>query len=263
MRTGLMYKIKTSYPYRSIRLFIYYVFEFKKYKNKQQMILSGKDDTYSYLRKYQNIHNGKRCFIIATGPSLTKTDLNALRNEYTFGVNALCLKFDDLGWKTNYFVLSDYNAFKKLSPILTNNRTRFFSTWDARDNPYCDFVPTFIHNCYMLDYAKKEFTKEIESGIGDGNTVVLQAIQIAAYMGFKEIYLLGVDCNYDLKDGELYFVDHGIRIALQQGAGLRMIADFTIINRYAKKWGVEIYNATNGGMLEVFPRVNLQNILAK
>lgn len=261
MKANLLFKIRRTLVYRKIRLQLYYLFEYKKYKKKQENIIAGRDNTYSYLRKYKNIHNGERCFIIATGPSLAHTDFSALKHEYTFGVNALCMKFKEMGWKTNYFALSDYNAYKKMSPILTEEKMNFFCTWFTKDNPYCVFVPTFIHNCYMVDYNKKIYTKDIESGIGDGNTVVLQAIQIAAYMGFKDIYLLGVDCNYDLKEGELYFVDHGIRIPLQQGAGPRMIADFSVINRFAKEWGVNIYNASNGGMLEVFPRVNLKDII--
>lgn len=261
MKLNFLFQIRRSLVYRKFRLLFYYFFEYKKYKNQSDRIKSGQDNTYSYLRKYKNIHEGKRCFIIATGPSLKQTDISGLKDEYTFGVNALCMKFQEFGWRTNYFALSDYNAFKKMSPILTEAKMEFFCTWFTKDNPYCVFVPTFIHNCYMVDYNKKIFTKEIEAGIGDGNTVALQAIQIAAYMGFKDIYLLGVDCNYDIKEGDLYFVDHGIRIPLQQGAGPRMIADFAVLNKFAKEWGVNIYNATNGGMLEVFPRVNLQDVL--
>lgn len=261
MKSSFIYKVRTTLLYRKIRLGLYYLFEYKRRKKKVMEIESGRDDSYAYLRKFKDIHNGKRCFIIATGPSLANTDLSRLKEEYTFGVNALCLKFDELGWRTNYFVLSDYKAFMKMGPVLTDKKMDFFCTWKAEDNPYGIFVPTFIYNCYMTDYRKKVFTKNIEAGIGDGNTVVLQAIQIAAYMGFKDIYLLGVDCNYDTKEGPLYFVDHGIRGLEQRGAGVRMIADFTVIKKFAEQWGVNIYNATNGGMLEVFPRVDLQKIL--
>lgn len=261
MESSLIYKIRTTLFYRKIRLGLYYMFEYKKRKRRVVDIKSGLDDSYAYLRKYKDIHKDRRCFIIATGPSLANTDISNLKGEYTFGVNAFCLKFKELGWRTNYFVLSDYKAFQKMGPVLEEYKMDFFSTWRAENNPYCVFVPTFIYNCYMTDYSKKVFTKDIEAGIGDGNTVVLQAIQIAAYMGFKDIYLLGVDCNYDTKDGPLYFVDHGIRGLEQRGAGVRMIADFTTLKKYAEEWGVNIYNATNGGMLEVFPRVDLQKLL--
>lgn len=261
MQTNVIYKLRTTLLYRKIRLLLYYIFEYRKQKRKVVEIETGQDTSYAYLRRYKDIHKGKRCFIIATGPSLAQTDISRLKCEYTFGVNALCLKFSELGWSTNYFVLSDYKAFQKMSPTLTKAKMEFFCTYKDGNNSYCVYVPTFRYNCYMTDYRKKVFTNNIESGIGDGNTVVLQTIQIAAYMGFKDIYLLGVDCNYDSNEGPLYFVDHGIRGLEQRGAGVRMIADFSVIKEFAKKWNVNIYNATNGGMLEVFPRVNLQSVL--
>ena len=85
-------------------------------------------------------------------------------------------------------------------------------------------------------------------------------------MGFKEIYLLGVDCDYNVfrkADGEiitsrmkinhfhpeyvetLYTVDIGLQTAGYQAA-----------REYADNNGLKIYNATRGGKLEVFERVD-------
>ena len=80
-------------------------------------------------------------------------------------------------------------------------------------------------------------------------------------MGFSEIYLMGVDCNYNLPDSKKYFVDHGIRGPEQKLGGLRMIKDFEVIKQYEDKWGIKIYNASRGGMLEVFPRVELDKVV--
>ena len=107
------------------------------------------------------------------------------------------------------------------------------------------------------------FWKNIEIAVGNGSTVVLDAIQIAAYMGFKEIYLIGTDCNYRLKSDKMYSVDHGIRSSVQYSAGKRMINDYKAIKRYTDAWGIKVFNATRGGMLNVFPRVNLDEIIAK
>ena len=45
----------------------------------------------SKLRKYKNIHKGKRCFIIANGPSLKKIDFSLLKDEITIGMNRIYL----------------------------------------------------------------------------------------------------------------------------------------------------------------------------
>ena len=45
-----------------------------------------------------------RCFILGNGPSLKKTNLALLENEYTFGLNRIYLLFDQLGFSTTYYV---------------------------------------------------------------------------------------------------------------------------------------------------------------
>lgn len=258
----LLFDLRTSRPYKFCRMLFYYLFEYQKRNARVRARETGADTTCAYLRKYRDIHKGQRCFIVATGPSLTAEDLELIRNEYTIGVNALCMKFKEMNWKTSYFVISDSAAYTRLSPVLKECRMPFFSAYRAEaGDDGCIYVPTDIHNSYMVNYDKKEFRKNIELGIGNGNTVVIHAIQIAAYMGFEEIYLLGVDCNYDLTQKKLYFVDHGIRGAEQKSAGEKMIADFASLKRYEDQWGIRIYNAARGGMLEVFPRVKLEDVI--
>ena len=41
------------------------------------------------LQNFRDIHRGKRCFILGNGPSLAKTDLSHLRDEYTMGLNRI------------------------------------------------------------------------------------------------------------------------------------------------------------------------------
>ena len=50
------------------------------------------------------------------------------------------------------------------------------------------------------------FSRDIASVVYSGQTVTYSMIQFAAYMGFKEIYLIGVDCNYS-KDNSTISAD--------------------------------------------------------
>lgn len=259
---NIIYEIRTSRPYRFIKSIYYYLFKYKKRNIELLKRAEGLDDSFKHLEEYRDVHKGKRCFIIATGPSLTLDDLNSVKSEYTFGVNALCMKFKDIGWKTTYFVISDVDAYHKLQSVLHEEKIKFFGGHSEEiGDKNCISIPKDIHNNYMCNNSKKVFWKNIEIAVGNGNTVVLNAIQIAAYMGFDEIYLLGTDCNYKQKDKKIYFVDHGIRNAVQHSAGSRMIDDYKAIKKFADKWGIKIFNATRGGMLEVFPRVNLDDVL--
>jgi hypothetical protein len=43
------------------------------------------------LKRFKNKYKNKRCFIVGNGPSLNKTDLRKIKNEFTFGFNSIFL----------------------------------------------------------------------------------------------------------------------------------------------------------------------------
>jgi hypothetical protein len=84
------------------------------------------------------------------------------------------------------------------------------------------------------------------------------------YMGFNEIYLLGVDCNY-VAGTKSHFRSNGNefivnpKLAKKQNDDQRLA--YQIAEQEATKRNVKIYNATRGGKLEVFERVDLDEVL--
>ena len=99
-----------------------------------------------------------------------------------------------------------------------------------------------------------------------GGSIVHTCLQIAMYMGFKEIYLLGTDCSYDY-DGKHHFIEnyfndddnYKIRKFRTQG----VFEAYQSIKYYAETHGIKIYNATRGGMLEIFERVEFDKLFPR
>jgi hypothetical protein len=106
----------------------------------------------------------------------------------------------------------------------------------------------------------------------NGATVTYSCLQLAVNMGFKEIYLLGVDNSYSLalrKNGELVQTNleqdhfspgysaypnmHLFKIDIVNAA-------YQSARNYAESHGIKIYNATRGGKLEVFERVDFDSL---
>ena len=81
-------------------------------------------------------------------------------------------------------------------------------------------------------------------------------------MGFKEIYLLGVDCNYP-KGEKNHFVESGFVDKNAASNPIRMRVGYKKAKEYADANGIKIINCTRGGMLEVFPRMSLEEVLGK
>ena len=253
---------KESVIYKLFRTTVYRTIIHPREYVKELYRKTGKSHDYSFLEKYKDIHLNKRCFIIATGPSLTEEDYISLKNEITIGVNGLCLWFDKTGIETNYFVVSDEDVYDKVHSYIESaeHTISFISERVAfTRNIYNSFnlFPVDLWNRFALRDDHKRLSNNISICSYDEETVVFHAIQLAIYMGIKEIYLLGTDCNYNLS--KVYAVDHGKKA--DRSIGPRMIKSYEVVKRFEDIYGFRVYNATRGGMLEVFPRVNFDSLL--
>ena len=93
-------------------------------------------------------------------------------------------------------------------------------------------------------------------------------------MGFTTIYLIGMDNKYMFgmnRDGSVFRNEKVCNsfgeeyqnkpIPTHAPATWEFDLAYQIAEEHTKKIGVKIYNATRGGFLEVFERINLDNIL--
>lgn len=220
----------------------------------------------SPIKKLKNKYYGKRCFIIATGPSLTIKDVTALKNEYTMGMNSLCKIFPELGWETTFYGIQDFNVYKSLNSEIknltdtillcgSNLKQKFKLPKTAITFP----LDLLNHKMHPDDYYNTYFSEDCNIRVYDGYTITYSLIQLAVYFGFKEIYLLGCDCSYT--GSQDHFVDHGVCDQYFSTAQNRLFFSYEVAFEYAKKNNIQIYNATRGGALEIFPRVNFDDLI--
>ncbi len=236
----------------------------------------GLSKRYDKLKSLKNTKSG-RCFIVATGPSLTKEDLQKLKNETTFGVNALVKWFPEIGWETTYYAIQDLGTYIKLKTEIDSiNESYVFFSLEGQSSykerkiialknknntfEYPLYYRNHLYSNFKCVNWNTRFSDDASKIVFDGYSVVYSLIQIAVYMGFKEIYLLGTDCNY--KTDKAHAIDYGYkRRDIYKIQGDRMIFAYDFAKDYADKHGIKIFNATRGGMLEVFPRIDLDEVL--
>jgi hypothetical protein len=248
-----------------------------------------KPDNLGYrqrLKKFHNIHEGKRCFIIGNGPSLNKTDLSLLKDEYTIGVNGIFYKYDELLFKPTYYVVEDNHVvadnLKRINEITYSIKLFPDVYADIIENtPNTYFFPMDI-GFYIAGhpfYEKPRFSKDITEAVYAGQTVTYVNLQLAYYMGFSEVYLIGVDFSYTIPDSAKI---EGLTITSQDddpnhfhpeyfGKGKKWhdpkLRNCLKSYHFAKKTfegdGRNIYNATIGGNLEVFDRVDYYSLFGK
>ena len=221
---------------------------------------------YEKLKILKDKHKGERCFIVATGPSLLIEDLDKLRNEITFSMNSIFLSFDETDWRPNYYGIQFpdfYNKYKSYIDRLDVDVKLVGDVISKQVKLSDDF---YLYPLHMLNHnwSHKKYHSKFSDNAFDvvysGYTITYSLIQLAVYMGFKEIYLIGVDCNYSSNKNN-HFKDYGIVDPAVSAASEKMICAYKEAKKYADKNHIKIYNATRGGMLEVFERVELDTLL--
>jgi hypothetical protein len=173
---------------------LYYVFSFIK------RILSKR--FYQNLKKWNNLHNkykGKRVFLIGNGPSLNQTPLYLLKDEYTMTFNHFDLMLERLNWNPDFYMLVDavvaQDSKKEIELMVSKSKYSFFPDYHKTEHvDFSKFVPESEKVCYMVPVPWSFSTKL--PFIGSRGSVIFEGFQVLAYLGFSEIYFLGVDMNY-------------------------------------------------------------------
>jgi hypothetical protein len=146
------------------------------------------------IEKFKDIHKGKRCFLIANGPSLKKIDFSLLKSEFTIGLNRIYLLENEKGFLPTYLGCVDIEA--QLSQFLDdydNLKLPVFFNWNFRHK-----FSKKENQCFVKDKLTPEFSYDIpKQGYGTGRSVTYMAMQLAYYMGFTEVYLIGKDHSYN------------------------------------------------------------------
>ena len=224
------------------------------------------------LRAFKNAHQGERCFIIGNGPSLKSTDLSLLRNEVTFGLNRIYLMFDEIGFETTYHVAVNKLVVEQTADEISALSMPSFLSWHSRE--MLDFSPstTYLRSIHR---GGPRFFTDIENGMWEGATVTYVAMQIAFYMGFSKVILIGVDHSFQTKGKPHQTVvspgdDPNHFSPKYFGEGFRwQLPDletselaYRIANHTFKSSGREIVDATIGGKLDVFDKVGYKALFA-
>lgn len=231
------------------------------------------------LRNYKERYKGDRCFIVCNGPSLKANDLDMLKDEVTFACNRVYGIYPKTEWRPTFYALFD-EGVAKLEGILegvnsTPAEIKFFRGQAKLIYPKFNGSSCYIHSWYNRKYLKKpRFSENLEKGIYTIGTTTYALIEIAHYMGFNRIYIIGADHYYKNminEDGKVtidanaksYFGNMEDTSQTAPAGIWEMEIAYKYAEKYSREHGFRIYNATRGGHLEVFERVDLDELLVK
>ena len=221
----------------------------------------------SRLTELKGCHRAERCFIIGNGPSLKQTDLSRLQGEYTFGLNRIYLLFPELGFSTTFLVTVNWLVLEQCAEEILSTPAIKFLPWTFRKH----LNPDLLGNTIFIQSgrASQVFTLDVQRPLWTGTTVTYVAMQLAFHMGFQKVILVGVDHSFATQgtphDEVVSQGDDPNHFSTNYfGKGFRwQLPDLDtseVAYRLARQAfeadGREIVDATIGGKLTVFPKIN-------
>lgn len=158
------------------------------------------------MKILKSIESGRRAFILGNGPSIKNENLRLLRDELVIGMNASTLLEKEHGFYQSYYVCSDTRfishpekrmwATSELDP-----RTKRILRSELRD---LDDPSLESRTWYIPAISRDGFSENIAAGYFYGCTTTMMAIQVAYYLGVRDVYLLGVDLRYSEEHPRFY-----------------------------------------------------------
>lgn len=230
------------------------------------------------LLSLKNAYREKRAFIIGNGPSLRKTNIKLLKDEITIGCNGIFLMFDEMDFIPTFYTVEDTLVAEDRAGIINGLRgTVKIFPYDLRHWLKADNNTIYIN--FLRRYPGfPKLTENFPAHVYWGGTVTFMNLQLAYYLGIKEVYLIGVDHEYhgprqgDQQQGAVITsqsrdINHfhpdyfGPGFRYHDPKVERMEVAYRKARDFFESRGRCIYNATIGGKLDVFPRVSFDKLM--
>jgi hypothetical protein len=149
-----------------------------------------------HLARYQDIHRNERCFVIANGPSLNRLNLSSLAKERTISMNRAYLLYERWGFQPNYFVCIDELVLQRFAADICGlQMPKFLSFNERRSFPGWQSDASLLFPRYR-PRLRDRFSPDMTYELTDGGTVTYACLQLAYFMGFAEVILIGLDHSF-------------------------------------------------------------------
>ena len=248
----------------------------KKTENKtilRELFARQKFLSYHNIQKIISLKNkylGEKCFIIGGSPSLNELDLTKLNSgKYKIFTTGKSYKLKDKGLEhSDFHILADPSGYKEIINEFDNNFCDILFSpagidiinTDVKELIYFQIVPSKGGKSITL---KDHYQEDLTKSIFDCETVIGFALQIATYLGFKEIYFIGVDLDFQNSKGHAYKSTNG-EIQRQQKHSYKnqgiMLDGLEGATKFLETKNIKLYNASPKGILNCMPRVNYDTL---
>jgi len=237
------------------------------------------------IKHLKGIGKGKRIFLVGNGPSLNDMNLDLLENEDSIAMNRIELIYPKTKWRPSYYIFCSSNCTDrrwgkgwsksvvkaskepKTTPLIWN---RYKGDIEKNASESLDestiFLKSFSENKVGNDNC---FSTDAEKRLDKSGTSMNVALQLAYYMEYDEVYLIGIDSNWktladskknDKGDENHFHPDYHASIGNGEHEFWRMNTTHKTARKFYDKRGTKIMNAGINSAIDAYEKIEFENL---
>ena len=240
---------------------------------------------YNGISKLENIGLGKRIFLVGNGPSLNDMNLDLLENEDTMAMNRIDLLFPKTKWRPTYYIFCSSNCEhgewgdkwsrsilnvsreEKTTPIIWS---RFKNSIERNGGGTLPEKTLWLNSMSENQIGTDEqFSTDAFKRLDKSGTTMNVALQLAYYMNYEEVYIIGCDSNWvtaketmKTEDGDInhFHPDYHAFIGDGNHEFWRMNTTHLTASKYYKQAGRKIWNAGYNSAINAWEKKNFDEL---
>lgn len=229
---------------------------------------------------------GERVICVGNGPSLRDMDFNLVKRFKSIGLNRISQIYGDKDWQPDYFVCSTINVQQTdwnvdiqktidlgIPTLIGSELVKYVSDTDhARIYP----VRTYAGHSIGVEGSDYLWSDDLSKQVSKMGSSILVSAQWAAYMGASEIIFIGCDLGFDRSflqrvayrlglvrlgnrlDKSHFSSNYGTPGGSGEFFNENMSRAHHVIRKNTARLGIDCWNSTIGGHLDVYPRKSLE-----
>jgi len=213
-------------------------------------------------------------------------NLDLIKDEYSIAMNRISIIYNQTEWRPSFFVCTTTNVEDELwkKDILTSVELGIpIFIWDRLKEHFVGRNNIIEMECsngmeVTEDPPIDWWSNDIEVGVTKYGTSMIVALQIVAYLGFEKIYIIGADLGFKqhiiqkilyrlnmqtlghLFDQNHFAGNYGTPGATPEILNSNMIGAHKLAKKACSVLGVDVFNASIGGNLEIYKRVDYYSL---
>lgn len=168
----------------------------KKQPNVRYSTRNISPESVARIKRLKDSGRGRILVIVGNGPSISEIELGRIKDVDRIDIMSINMP-DERVWPTKFWTFFDRSQLRRHKDLWDSYSGILFNSTAIKEQKE--------HSMQFKNLSGVGFSRDVSKGVYIGRSSVYASMQIALWMNYDHIYILGVDMNPNGMNGKLHF----------------------------------------------------------